>query len=95
VLTGAAAGAAGGGILGALIGLDIPEEQARHYQREFHSGRSLVTVRAGDRHDEAVAILQQAAEWEEPRAHPRGRSSALGDDDTGAPGSESAATPRV
>jgi hypothetical protein len=95
VLTGAAAGAASGGILGALIGLEIPEEQARHYEREFHSGRSLVTVRAGDRYDEAVAILQRAAKWQEPRAHPRGRSSVLGEDDTGGPGGESAVEPRV
>jgi hypothetical protein len=95
VLTGAAAGGAGGGVLGALIGLNIPEEQARHYEREFHSGRSLVTVRADDRYDEAAAILRRAAEWQEPRAHPRGRSSVLGEDDTSGPGTESVVEPRV
>jgi hypothetical protein len=96
VLGGAAAGAAGGGILGALIGLNIPEEEARRYEREFHSGRTLVTVRADGRYDEAVAILRHAAERPEPRAaHARGRFSPLGDDETGSPGGDSAAEPLV
>lgn len=62
-----AGGAASGGLLGALIGLNIPEDEARQYEREFHSGRTLVTVKAGDRYEEAVAILRQAAEKPEPR----------------------------
>jgi hypothetical protein len=95
VLTGAAAGAASGGMLGALIGLDVPEEEAHHYQREFHSGRSLVTVRAGERYDEAVAILQQAAEWQDPRAHHAGRLAERNEGDTGDPGSDSVVAPRV
>lgn len=55
---GAAAGAAAGGLLGALTGLGIPEEEAQYYQTEFEAGRTIVTVKAGERHDEAVAILR-------------------------------------
>jgi len=63
------AGMAGGGLVGALIGLEIPEEEARGYEREFHSGRTIVTVRAGKRYDEAVAILQRAAQASFPAGH--------------------------
>jgi hypothetical protein len=62
VLGGAATGLAGGGIVGALIGLNIPEDDAHHYVREFHSGRTLVTVRADERYDEAERILREAAD---------------------------------
>jgi len=62
VLGGAITGLATGGIVGALVGLSIPEEDARHYERAFHSGRTLVTVRADGRYDEAVSILRAAAE---------------------------------
>ena len=62
ILGGAATGLAGGGIVGALVGLRIPEEEARHYERAFHSGRTLVTVRADERYDEAVTVLRAAAE---------------------------------
>ncbi len=66
----ALAGAGGGALLGLLIGLRVPEEKARHCHAEFHSGRTLVTVRADGRYDEATAILERAAEWEEKRRCP-------------------------
>jgi hypothetical protein len=59
VLGGAATGALTGGLLGALIGMGIPEEEAHRYHREFLSGRTLVTVRAGERYAEAIAILRR------------------------------------
>jgi hypothetical protein len=59
VIGGVVSGAAGGGILGTLIGLNVPEDQARHFEHHFHSGRTLVTVRADGRRDEAVAILRR------------------------------------
>jgi hypothetical protein len=68
-LSGAVAGLAGGGIVGALVGLRIPEDHARHYERAFHSGRTLVTVRADDRYEEAVAVLRAAAEKSLSSAH--------------------------
>lgn len=61
-LGGAVTGLASGGIVGALVGLSIPEDDAHHYQHAFHSGRTLVTVRADGRYEEAVAILRAAAE---------------------------------
>jgi hypothetical protein len=57
---GAIAGTAVGGILGALTGLGISEEEARFYQKHFDEGRAIVAVRAGDRFTEAGAILRGA-----------------------------------
>ena len=46
-----------GGIVGALVGMGIPEPEAQAYQREVEAGRHLVTVKANGRYSEAVAIL--------------------------------------
>jgi hypothetical protein len=61
VLGGAAAGAAAGGLLGALVGLGVSEEDARYYEGEFHAGRAIVTVKAGERYKEAADILSRHA----------------------------------
>jgi hypothetical protein len=63
-LGGAAAGAAAGGILGTLMANGVPEEEARYYDQEFRTGRSLVTVKAGDRYDEAQAILRNQGAYD-------------------------------
>lgn len=55
----AAAGAATGGILGALAGLGLSEEEAQFYEHEFQSGRALVMVRSGTRAAEAGEILRR------------------------------------
>ena len=86
LLAGAAAGGASGGVLGALLGLSVPEEEAHRFDREFHSGRSLVTVRAGDRYAEAEAILKRVAERPETHHHrhrPGGSSSGGAGDGAG------------
>src|SRR6266702_4383565 len=57
VLGGAAIGAAAGGIVGTRVGMGVPEEEAHYYSGEFHSGRTLVTVRADGRQQEAINIL--------------------------------------
>jgi len=57
VLASAAGGAAIAGLVGALIGLGIPEEDAHFYKGEFEAGRTLVTVKAESRYDEAWRIL--------------------------------------
>jgi hypothetical protein len=57
VLAGATIGVAGGGLIGGLIGLGFSEEEAKHYEQEFRSGRILVTVRADGRQTEAATIL--------------------------------------
>ncbi len=67
LLAGAVTGGTSGGIFGALIGLNIPEDEARHCEQQFHSGRSLVTVLADERYEEAMAILRRVAERREHR----------------------------
>jgi hypothetical protein len=59
LLLNAAAGAAVIGLVGALVGLGIPEEDARFYEDEVKGGRFLVTVDARDREAEAWAILRR------------------------------------
>lgn len=56
-LAGAGIGAAAGGVIGALIGLGVPKEDAEHFDRGFREGGTLVTVDAGPRTTEALAIL--------------------------------------
>jgi hypothetical protein len=58
-LAGAGIGAATGGLLGALVALGVPEEDARHFDVGLRSGGMLVTVDAGARTAEALAILQR------------------------------------
>ena len=59
-LSGAAAGAAVGGVAGALVGLGIPEDEAAHYESEFHAGRTIVTVKApSNRYAQASEIMNR------------------------------------
>src|ERR687885_2028738 len=57
-LGGAAVGAGVGAIAGALVGMGVPEEHAKYYEGEVKSGRTLVTVGADGRYDEAQRILR-------------------------------------
>jgi hypothetical protein len=61
-LGGAAAGAAVGGISGALIGLGIPEYEAKKYEGKIKEGNILISVHAMDRHDrqQIEAVFEQA-----------------------------------
>lgn len=59
ILANAAGGAAIGTLAGALVGSGIPEDEANYYHSEFESGRTIVTVHAGSRYDEASAILRR------------------------------------
>jgi len=59
LLSNAAAGAAVAGLAGALIGSGIPEEEAKYYHAEFEAGRTIVTVTADGRYDEACNILRR------------------------------------
>lgn len=59
VLASAGAGAVVGGVAGGLAGLGIPEEEAGYYQSEFQAGRTLVTVRADGRGQDASDIMQR------------------------------------
>ncbi len=88
-LGGAAVGAASGGVIGALAGMSVPEVEARHYESQFHSGRTLVTVWTDDRYDEAVAVLRRAEQWEPERPAHGGRMAELSDEGGPADGSGS------
>ncbi len=59
LLTNAAAGAGIAGLVGALVGAGVPEEEAKYYHEEFEAGRTIVTVKADGRADEATAILRR------------------------------------
>lgn len=59
ILSNAAAGAAVAGLAGTLIGWGVSDEDARYYEREFTSGKTIVTVAADHREDEARAILRR------------------------------------
>lgn len=59
ILSNAAAGAGITGLIGALIGAGIPEHEAKYYHKEFEAGRTIVTVKADGRADDATAILRR------------------------------------
>ena len=56
---GAVAGTAVGGIMGAMTGLGVSEEEAKFLEQEFQSGRAIVAVKAGPRATEAAEILRR------------------------------------
>ncbi|CAN5383073.1 hypothetical protein BH23CHL1_BH23CHL1_19590 [soil metagenome] len=57
---GVAGGAFAGGLVGPFVNMGVPEEEAQIYDKEFKSGRSLVTVHPGNREGEARQILGAA-----------------------------------
>lgn len=59
ILSSAAAGAAAAGLAGALVGMGMSKEEADYYESEMRSGRTIVTVAAGARRSDAMALLQQ------------------------------------
>ncbi|HEX2250679.1 MAG TPA: general stress protein [Gemmatimonadales bacterium] len=58
-LLGAGVGAAAGGVIGALVDVGIPETDAEHFDAGLRAGGTLVTVNAGGRTDQALAILRR------------------------------------
>jgi len=64
ILSNAAVGAGIVGLAGALIGAGIPEHEAQYYQGEFEAGRTIVTVQADGRADEANAILRRLGAYD-------------------------------
>jgi len=63
-LGGAALGAGVGAIAGALVGMGVPEEDAEYYEGEAKAGRTLVTVRAPERYDDAQRILRDGGAYD-------------------------------
>jgi hypothetical protein len=58
-LTGLGAGAATGGITGALVGLGLPEHEAKFYHKELEGGGILVGVYV---HDDRVKLAREILE---------------------------------
>ncbi len=48
-----------GGAYDDLVGMGMPEEDARSYQREYEASRSIVAVTGGSRMQEASTLLSQ------------------------------------
>jgi hypothetical protein len=59
LLSSAAAGAAAAGLAGALVGMGIPREEAAYYESEMAAGHTIITVSAGERGEDAQAILRR------------------------------------
>lgn len=59
-LGGAGIGSAAGGLLGALVGMGIPEESARHFERSLDLGGILLTVQSDRRLPLALKILAES-----------------------------------
>lgn len=61
-LSGAAVGGALGGITGALIGLGIPEYEAKRYEKQIKGGRALISVHSenAEETDRAKQIFEAA-----------------------------------
>src|SRR6185312_14888236 len=59
ILSNAAAGAGIAGLAGALIGAGVPEHEAKYYHEEFEAGRTIVTVTAPGKANEATTILRR------------------------------------
>jgi outer membrane lipoprotein SlyB len=54
----AGVGALAGSVIGALVNIGVPEEEAHHYQRELEKGHTIVTVKATSGYDDALAIMR-------------------------------------
>jgi rhodanese-related sulfurtransferase len=69
-VAGAAIGASIGALASGLVQMGVPEEEARWYEQEAHSGRTLVTVRAGQRSAEARALLRRHGAYDVAEREP-------------------------
>ena len=58
-VAGAGIGAATGGLVGGLIGAGIPEDEAKHFERGFKEGGTIITVSTHGRRAEAIEALRK------------------------------------
>jgi hypothetical protein len=63
-----AGGAAAGGIIGAMTGLGIGAKDAKFYEKELYAGRTLVTVDADKREDEAWGVMERHSAYNHDHA---------------------------
>ncbi len=59
LLASAGAGATVGTLVGGLVGLGVPEDDATYYEGEVHAGRYVVTVDAGTRAAEVKSLFNR------------------------------------
>ena len=52
-----------------LVSMGVPEEEARYYQSELELGRTIVTVEAGDRREDALEILRSNGGYDSTTRH--------------------------
>jgi len=60
LLASAGAGATVGSVVGGLIGLGVPEDDAEYFETELNRGKSLVTVATASRTAQAIDILHHS-----------------------------------
>ena len=77
VIASAGGAAAVGTLVGALVGLGVPEEEARYYEGEVTAGRTLVTVKSESRNFEADAILRRNGAYDMQTSADRARAAGL------------------
>jgi hypothetical protein len=58
------AGTAVGSIVGAMLSMGVEEKHAVRYEKEFNSGKAIVTVRPSGRDSQARGILQANGAYE-------------------------------
>lgn len=75
ILSSAAAGAAAAGLAGALIGMGFTKDEAEFYEGEMKAGRTIVTVDAGSRRDEAVRLLRNFGGYDFDQREPGSRTA--------------------
>ena len=59
LIASAGAGATVGTLVGGLVGLGVPEDDATYYEGEVHNGRYVVTVDAGGRASEVKSMFRR------------------------------------
>jgi hypothetical protein len=79
VLASAAGAGVVGTVVGALVGLGVPEEEARYYESEFTAGRTLVTVQTEGRYAEAYGILRNNGAYDLQTSASRTQTGGLPD----------------
>lgn len=59
LIASAGAGATVGTLVGGLVGLGVPEDDANYYEGEVHAGKYVVTVDAGARSSEVQSMFRR------------------------------------
>jgi uncharacterized protein (TIGR02271 family) len=79
LLASAGTGAGVSAIIGALVGLGIPEDEATYYENEVKSGHTVVTVNADGYQDKAWDILSRCGAYNRNTATTTATAAQAGD----------------